>query len=66
MKTMGRLRAKYGGNIEDLELPNTIQYNDDNLGNWHFISKLKGIPRDIIQRYSMLYIPEDIKKEVRE
>ena len=54
--TIGRLRTKYGGTLQDLN----IIINTDLTG-WHFISKVKDvIAKEIYNRYSMIYINEEI------
>ena len=65
IKTMGRLRSKYGATIEDLELPEDIECNNDYLGNWYFISQCKNIPKDIIKRFSMIYLPNKILLNIK-
>lgn len=59
--TQGRLRTKFGGIIEDLNFP--IIINTDLIG-WQFISSLKIlISKDLFNRYSMLYLTNEITNE---
>ena len=54
IKTMGRLRKKYGGTIENLEIP--LNYISGQCG-WEFISKIGNLPKSIKERFSMIDIP---------
>ena len=62
IKTFGRLRNKYGATLEDLELPDNSKFNNGYLGNWHFISQCENIPKEIIKRFSMIYVPDEFRK----
>jgi hypothetical protein len=58
MKTMARLRTKFGGRIEDVLLP--VFSVPIGFNGWQFISAFKGkIPKELIDRYSMIYVPND-------
>jgi len=48
----GRLRSKFGGTLEDFEVSEEVASNIP--GNWTFISKIPNMPKEIIDRYSML------------
>jgi len=50
--TLGRLRAKYGGTLEDIKEFSTCFIVEG----WHFISEFKDIPDNIKERYSMLRV----------
>lgn len=61
MKLLGRLKSKFGGNLEEFECKTTIDLTPRK---WEFISKITGLPKKIIDRYSMLYNTGNNKGEV--
>jgi len=63
IKTFGRLRAKFGATLEDVILPDDFKCNNGCLGNWYFISQIEGLPKEIIKRFSMIYLSDEIRKE---
>ena len=60
MKTMARLRTKFGGYIEDIDLSTIREFTtkDREVLGWAFISEFTNLPKEIIKRYSMIYIPD--------
>jgi hypothetical protein len=55
MNTYGRLRTKYGGTLEDCKVPETIKAYS--VG-FEFVSKIEKLPKELFNRFSMIYIPE--------
>lgn len=62
VKVLARLRGKYGGKLEDVEVPNEIFTGMDMIG-FQWISKLWRVPQALRERYTMLYVPDRNIKE---
>jgi len=62
VKTWARQRSKFGGRLEDIEVPLYGFSNCTDLGGERvkFISKFPRMPKCIKERYSMIAIPDEV------
>ena len=58
MKTIGRLNSANGGRLIDIEIPESILANlPPKEYGFVWVSKIKGLPIELRQRFNMIYIP---------
>lgn len=53
MKILARLKKKFGGRLEEIELPKHVA--DLIPTHWEFCSKIQGIPKELSDSFTMLY-----------
>lgn len=58
VKTMGRLNKASGGGLVEIEISELLLANlPPEEHGFTFVSKIKGLPIELKQRFNMIYIP---------